>query len=118
MITRRCLIIGVASVVGAALVPPVAAVIPAAADADEGITAREMAFWWRFDWAYDGLMAARDRGDFEAWSPLSRNREKLARLWVDLRALDDPSEYELLIRDEVESLWFALTRPHWYDLAA
>lgn len=104
-ITRRDLIANfaaVAAVSATASFPAVAA-----------ISRREEELFARYEWAYEEYCFARKSGDYSAFVASSPSRMKLARLWRDLRGLDNPSFGEQLLREPMEILWFELTRPNW-----
>jgi hypothetical protein len=81
----------------------------------DATTRREASFWGRYSWAYDAYSISYESGDYSAWEACSIDRFMLAQLWMDLRALADPTEAEAVICEAVEDLWFALTQPRWPD---
>lgn len=76
-------------------------------------TRRELKFYERYEWAYEVYRAALRSGDYSPFAVGGRLRIKIARLWVDLRDLANPSRGEQLLIVPTETLWFELTRPSW-----
>ena len=76
-------------------------------------TRRELEFYARYEWAYDAYRDACRSGDYSAFAEGSPDRIKLARLWVEICDLANPTTGERHLRDPMEILWFELTRPSW-----
>ncbi len=80
------------------------------------ITPREAFLLAEHRWAVEGVLAAVKAGNLSAWRWNGDEQERpfrsrLARLFMTLRTLDEPTKLELKILDETDYLWRELTRP-------
>ena len=101
-ITRRALFFGLAAVA-------------AAAATGIRISERERRLLSVYRWANADISAAIEAEDYSDWVRGGEEadypkRARLARAYVELRELSDPTALETVLRDQVTELWYSLIR--------